>query len=160
MPDAPFRGYKSYSYLTPAQDYEVFDLDDELRRVPDYDSGLSEEEAQRAGRLLRDSVVISLHDHPVVFPRDITRVRDYIRTGRQHTGYEGLSRSGLTAVFDNMMDGTACVTGSAPWRWNDIITDLGMRLADLAHAPGFDLIKTVADIDAARAAGTVGLEMG
>jgi hypothetical protein len=32
------------------------------------------------------------------------------------------------------MDGMACVTGSAPWRWNDIITDLGMLLADLAHA--------------------------
>ena len=39
----------------------------------------------------------------------------------------------MTVVFDNMMDGTACVTGNAPWRWDDIITDLGMRQADLAH---------------------------
>src|ERR1700689_5186088 len=113
MPDAPFRGYKSYSYLTPAQDYDVFGLDDELRRVPEYELGLSAGEAGRASRLLRDSVVISLHDHPVVLPRDITGVRDYIRTGRQHTGYEGLSRSGLTAVFDNMMDGTGCVTSKS-----------------------------------------------
>ncbi len=26
MPDSPYRGYKSYSYLTPADDYPVFDL--------------------------------------------------------------------------------------------------------------------------------------
>src|SRR6266571_1498801 len=89
MPDAPYRGYKSYSYLTPADDYEVFDLDDELGRVPDYAVGLTGPEPDRAGRLLRDAVVISLHDHPVVFPRDMTQVRDYIRTGRHHTGYEG-----------------------------------------------------------------------
>ena len=63
-------------------------------------------------------------------------------------------------MFDNLMDGTACVTGNAPWRWNDIITDLGMRLADLAHAPGFALVKTIADIEAARAGGTFGLVFG
>jgi hypothetical protein len=57
----------------------------------------------------------------------------YNRTGRQHTAYAGLAASGMTVVFDNMMDGTACVTGNAPWRWTDIITDLGMRQADLAH---------------------------
>ena len=67
--------------------------------------------------------------------------------GRQHAAYAGMRASGVDVIFDNLMDGTACVTGSAPWRWNDIITDLGMRLADLAHAPGFDLIKTITDID-------------
>ena len=51
--------------------------------------------------LLASSMVISLHDHPVVLPRDITQVRDYIRTGRQHTGFAGLAASGLTVVFDN-----------------------------------------------------------
>ncbi len=104
--------------------------------------------------------MISLHDHPVRFPADMNQTPAYNRTGRQHAAYAGMRDSGLNIIFDNLMDGTACVTGSAPWRWNDIITDLGMRLADLAHAPGFDLIKTVADIDAARAAGTVGLVFG
>ncbi len=77
--------------------------------------------------------MISLHDHPVRFPRDMAQTPDYNRTGRQHTAFEGLARSGMTVVFDNMMDGTACVTGHAPWRWDDIVTDLGMRQADLAH---------------------------
>jgi membrane dipeptidase len=160
MPDAPFRGYKSYSYLTPAQDYDVFGLDDELRRVPEYELGLSAGEAGRASRLLRDSVVISLHDHPVVLPRDITQVRDYIRTGRQHTGYEGLSCSGLTAVFDNMMDGTGCVTSKSAWKWDDTIYDLGMRLCDLAHQDYLQVARTVADITGCHDSGRLAIVLG
>jgi membrane dipeptidase len=66
----------------------------------------------------------------------------------------------MTVVFDNMMDGTACVTGHAPWRWEDIITDLGMRQADLAHQTGVMTVRTVADIDEAYRSGRVGLVFG
>ena len=160
MPDPAYRGYKSYSYLAPADDYEVFDLAGELGREPEYQAGLTAPEAERAERLLRDSLVISLHDHPVVLPRDITRVRDYIRTGRQHTGYEGLSRSGLTAVFDNMMDGTGCVTSKSAWKWDDTIYDLGMRLCDLAHQDYVRVARTVADITAAQQTGHLAIVLG
>ena len=85
---------------------------------------------------------------------------DYNRTGRQHAAYAGMLASGMNIVFDNMMDGTACVTGNAPWRWNDIITDLGMRQADVAHADGFMVVRTVADIDEAYRTGRVGLVFG
>ncbi len=160
MPDASYRGYTSYSYLTPADDYEVFDLDDEIDRVPGHDPGLTEAQAGRAGRLLRDSVVISLHDHPVIFPRDITQVRDYIRTGRQHTGYQGLSRSGLTAVFDNLMDGTGCVTSKSAWKWDDTIYDLGMRLCDIAHQDYVRVARTVPEITAAHDTGHLAIVLG
>ena len=66
----------------------------------------------------------------------------------------------MTVVFDNMMDGTACITGNAPWRWNDIITDLGMRQADLAHQRQVMVVRTVADIDEAYRSGRVGLVFG
>ena len=79
------------------------------------------------------TITISLHDHPVLLPGRHGRHPAYNRTGRQHTAFDGLRASGLTVVFDNMMDGTACVTGNAPWQWDDVVTDLGMRLADLAH---------------------------
>jgi membrane dipeptidase len=68
--------------------------------------------------------------------------------------------SGMTVVFDNMMDGTACVTGNAPWRWLDIITDLGMRQADIAHQDDVIVIRTLADIDHAHRSGKVGLLFG
>ena len=155
------RPYRAYSYL-PGESLPSFDLAPEFSRVPPYRGAeLTAEQASRSRQILRDNLVISLHDHPVRFPRDMQQTPDYNRTGRQHAAYAGLRASGMTVVFDNMMDGTACVTGNAPWRWNDIITDLGMRLADLAHAgPQFMMIRTVADIDDAHRSGRVGLVFG
>ena len=153
-------GYTAYSYLTPGVDFPAFELTTEFGRVPPYAAGLTAEEQERAQRLLRDSLVISLHDHPSRFPQRMEETPDYYRTGRQHTAYAGLAASGMTVVFDNMMDGTACVTGHAPWRWDDIITDLGMRQADLAHQTGVMTIRTVADIDEAYRSGRVGLVFG
>jgi membrane dipeptidase len=160
MSDTRYNGYKSYSYLTPVQDYEVFDLADELGRVPEYELNLVDDEAERTRRLLYDSIVISLHDHPQIFPRDITEVRDYIRSGRERTGYEALSRSGLTAIFDNMMDGTACVTSKWGWKWDDIIYDLGMRLCDLAHQDFLRPAYSVADIQDAQQTGRIAIVLG
>jgi membrane dipeptidase len=152
-------GYTAYSYL-PDGDLRRFELAPEFGRVPPYAAELTAEQAARATSLLSGSLVISLHDHPVRFPLDMEQTPEYNRTGRQHTAYAGLHASGLTVVFDNMMDGTACVTGNAPWRWNDIITDLGMRQADLAHQSEVMVVRTVADIDAARELGRVGLVFG
>ena len=136
-PDKDTAEYVAYSYL-PDGTLPAFALAPEFGRVPPYaDGGLTGEQAARSTTLLRDSLVISLHDHPVRFPADMGETPQYNRTGRQHAAYAGMRASGL-----------------------DIITDLGMRLADLAHAPGFGLIKTLADIGAARASGTIGLVFG
>jgi membrane dipeptidase len=156
MPDMP---YSAYSYL-PDGDIPRFELAPEFGRVPPYPARLPAELQERSRALLRDSLVISLHDHPVRFPLRMEQTPEYNRTGRQHAAYAGLAASGMTVVFDNMMDGTACVTGNAPWRWNDVITDLGMRQADLAHASGFMTVRTVADIDEARRSGRIGLVFG
>jgi len=152
--------YTAYSYLAAGQDFRRFELAPEFGRVAPYTAGLTAEQQRRARRLLQDSVVISLHDHPVRFPLRMEETPEYNRTGRQHAAYAGLAASGMTVVFDNMMDGTACVTGNAPWRWDDVITDLGMRQADLAHQSHVMVIRTVADIDEAYRSGRVGLVFG
>ena len=150
--------YVAYSYLPePPWDGE---LAPEFGRVPAFAHGLSDDVIERAERLLRDNVTISLHDHPVRFPADMADTPGYNRTGRQHTAYAGLAASGLTAVFDNMMDGTACVTGSAPWQWEDVVTDLGMRRADIAQQDEVTVISGTGDILAAHERGRVGLVFG
>jgi membrane dipeptidase len=63
-------------------------------------------------------------------------------------------------MFDNMMDGTAMVTGNTPWQFDDVVTDLGMRQADIAHQSHVVVIRTLEEIHAAHAAGTVGLLFG
>jgi membrane dipeptidase len=157
----PYAGYRSYSYLEAGIDYREFKLAAEVGRVAPYaDLALPAQQAERGRRLLDDSIVISLHEHPSVFPDDVTETIDYNRTGRQHTGYEGLARSGLTAVFDNFMDGTACVTSQAGWKWTDILADLGMRFSDIAHQDFVVKAEKVADIRRAHETGRIALVPG
>jgi membrane dipeptidase len=160
-PAERYTGYRSYSYLRPGVDYQDFELCAELARVPAYQGiDLGADEQKRVERLLTDNIVISLHEHPSVMPEDVTDLVDIIRTGRERTGFEGLARSGLTAVFDNFMDGTSCVTSSAGWKWTDIIADLGMRFCDLAHQDYVFLAHSVDDIRAAHATGRIALVAG
>ena len=92
---------------------------------------------------------ISLHDHCGITPADMRQNDDYIREGREWYGYEGLAASGLDAVFENFLDGTATITSKAGWKWTDAIHDLGMHLADVAHQSTVFVGGTVDDIDEA-----------
>jgi membrane dipeptidase len=150
-----YDGYRSYSYLRPGEDYQEFELAAEIGRVPRYELGLDAGQDERTRRLIDDNIIVSLHDHPQVLPQDMSLLHDYIRTGREHTGFEGLSHSGLTAVFDNMMDGMACVTSKFGWKFDDIIYDLGMRQADIAHQDYARIAYGVRDIYDAKQNGQI-----
>lgn len=158
---AAYTGYTSYHYLRAGADYREFRLAPQLGRVPGY-AGITLDSAQgeRVRRLLTSSIVISLHDHPAVFPQDMAEVVDYNRTARHHTGYAGLARSGLTAVFDNLMDGTCCITSQMGWKWTDAVADIGMRLSDLAHQDYLIVARRRADLDRAHQTGRIALVVG
>jgi len=102
-------------------------------------------------------MVISLHEHPVMFPADITETRSYHRTARVHTGYAGLAASGMNVVFDNLMDGTACVTSNAGWKWDDVVYDIGMRLSDVAHQDYVTVATRLEDLLSAQERGQLAL---
>jgi membrane dipeptidase len=155
-----YRGHKSYSYLQSQVDYRVFELAPEVDRVDEYDLGLSDTQRQRVDRLLAEHIAISLHEHPVILPADVTELRAYNRTARQRTAYEGLARSGLTAVFDNFMAGASCVTSENGWKWDDLIYALGMRLSDVAKQDYVVLATSLAGIRAAKQAGQLALVAG
>jgi membrane dipeptidase len=158
---AAYAGYTSYSYLQAGPDYREFRLAPQLGRVPAYTgTALDGAQAERVRRLLTGSVVVSLHDHPTVFPQDMTEVVDYNRTARQHTGYAGLARSGITAVFDNVMDGTCCITSQMGWKWTDVIADIGMRLSDVEHQDYLTVARRRCDIDRAHETGRIALVVG
>jgi membrane dipeptidase len=152
--------YRSYAYLEAGRDYRAFELAAEVGRVPPYRLNLDREQAERAQRLVRESVVVSLHDHPCVYPLRIEESREYNRLGRQVTGFEGLSRSGMTAVFDNLMDGACCITAPMGWKWNDVVHDIGMRLCDLAHQEDVVVARGVRDILDAHETGRLALVLG
>jgi membrane dipeptidase len=162
LPEAKrYTGYRSYQYLRAGTDYEVFRLSAEIGRVSPYQGlTLSNSQADRVTRLLSDSIVISLHEHPTVFPEDMADMLPLIRTGRERTGFQGLARSGMTALFDNFMDGTSCVTSLAGWKWTDVIADLGHRFCDIAHQDFVVLATNVKDILSAHETGQMALVAG
>jgi membrane dipeptidase len=155
-----YSGYTSYSYLRPGVDYEAFELAAELGREKPYEADLTADQRDRAARLVDESVVVSLHDHPVVYPRRPDEFHRYNRAARQHTGYAGLARSGMTAVVDNLMDGEGLVTSSAGWKWDEVVYDLAMRLCDLAHQDYAIVGRSVDDIIGAHRDGRLAVVFG
>ncbi|HMA59950.1 MAG TPA: membrane dipeptidase [Halanaerobiales bacterium] len=128
-----YQGYQSYEYLEADYDYKSFEMADQLNRVEGYKVPITEKEEELTEEIMRDTVIISMHEHPVRFPADIKEVFEYTRQGREFTAYKGLAHSPLDGVFDNLMDGTCAITSKHGWKWRDVIYDLGMRLSDIAH---------------------------
>src|SRR5438552_3308740 len=144
-----YDGYRSFQYLEAGVDYRAFELAQEVGRVPSRRVEVSGEEEARVQRLLETNIVVSLHDHATVAPANVAEMPEYRRQGREWTGYEGLSVSGLDCVFDALMGGTATVTSRAGWKWDDVVFDLGMRMSDLAHQ---DVVVRAGSLEEIRAA--------
>jgi membrane dipeptidase len=161
-PAKRYTGYTAYSYLEEGADFPARAWARQVGRVPPYQGlDLSEAQEERTRRLLTDEIVISLHDHPQVFPENLKgELREHIRTGREPTGYAGLARSGMTAVFDNCMDGTCCISSEAGWKYTDVLFDLGVRMSDLAHQDYVVKAETVSDIRNAQETGRIALVFG
>lgn len=140
------RPYTSYQYLESGRDYQVFELAPELDRVRSARVPITEEQEQRVQRLLADSIVISAHDHPSVRPADPRQGLAYRRQGRESTGFRGLAASCMDVVFDGLMNGTNMIGGHAPWKWEDTLFDMGMRLSDWAHQDLVVPVLRVSDV--------------
>jgi membrane dipeptidase len=152
-----YKEYKSYQYLTAGSDYRPFELAREVDRVEEYLIPLDSEHEKRVGRMAKDVIFISLHDHPTVWPADLSQIFEFHREGRDWTAYEGLSHSYLDCVFDNMMDGVCTITSKNGWKWNDVLYDMGMRLSDLAHQDFVIKCEKVDDIYRAHKEGRIAL---
>ena len=150
-----YSGFKSFQYLEAGTDYREFKLAKELGRVPSRKVEVSGTQEDRVQRLLAENLAVSLHDHCFVVPADFDDLAEYRRQGRDVTGYAGMAQSGLDAVFDCLMDGTATITSKAGWKWDDIIYDLGMRLSDIAHQDFIVRGETLDDIRRAKENGQI-----
>lgn len=150
-----YSGYSSYSYLEAGKDFRVFSLAEEIDRVPSRSVPVSPEQEARVRDIFQGNVIVSLHEHPTTVPEDTAEIFEYRRQNRDFTAYKGLSTSGLDAVFDNLMDGTALITSKNGWKWDDIVMDLGMRQCDIAHQDFLVWAGSVEDILRAKANGQI-----
>ena len=141
-----YDGYRSFAYLDQAG-RSRFPLSKETERVPWRLVPLSEEQEARLQNILDAHPVVSLHDHLRVLPEDIGALPSYYATGRVATGYEGLARSPLDAVFGNQV-----VKGAS---WEATIAELGMRSCDAMHSGLLVNATCVDDIFRAKERGQV-----
>ncbi len=157
MKPKPYDGYQSFQYLEPEVDYKPFKLAKQVGRVEPYTYPVTAAQEAETQRLLEEHIVCSVHDHIYVMPEDPTQIFEYNRLGRNWTGYEGLSVSGLDVVIENFMDGTAMITSRAGWKWTDVIHDIGIRFSDFAHQEMIFKAETVADLYRAKREGKIAL---
>jgi membrane dipeptidase len=150
-----YDGYKSFEY--EKGDFREFKLAKEIGRVEPYVVPISKTEEERVQGLFEKCVVISIHDHPTVFPDDMREIFEYIRYARAMLGFEGLSVSGLDAIFDGLGDGTNSIYARVPWKWESVVHEIGMRLSDMAHQDFVIRGEKVEDIKRAHREGKVAL---
>ncbi|HLE70554.1 MAG TPA: diguanylate cyclase, partial [Vicinamibacteria bacterium] len=117
--------YGSYQYLKAPKDFREFDLVEGEGPFPSYLLPLSSEKEKRVEDLAERSIIISLHEHPHLFPKDIRECKAYDTQGRTVTAYQALADSYWDAFFDNFQDGTAIITSKNGWKWTDVIHDVG-----------------------------------
>lgn len=141
-----YTGYKAFDYLKPGVDYKEFRFRDPTRKDWSYLVPLSKAEEERVEEILKKTIIIDLHEHPVLYTEDPSQSIELNREGRDFMAYEALSLTGLDCVFDNLMDGSVNVTSKHGWKWTDTIHDLGQRLCDIAHQDYVIHCKTVKDI--------------
>jgi membrane dipeptidase len=151
--------YESFPWAERGTDFPAFELADPAFRRSTFDPGLNQAQAARVARLLADNVVISFHDHPVLLAADDSETFAYLRSRHDFIPFTELRSSGMTAVFDNPW-GIIGMSTPAGWKWDDQVTSLGMRLADLAHRDDVTVARTVADIVAAKRDGKLAFVMG
>lgn len=151
--------YESFPYVKRGEDFAAIELSDPEERRSTVQLGLDEQQIARVDRLFAENLIISFHDHPQLLAHDPGQTFEYLRTHRDYTAYTELKTSGLNAIFDNLV-GIIGMSTSAGWKWDDVITALGMRLADLAHQDDAQVALNFEDIVNAKNSGKLAFVLG
>ena len=64
-----YKGYQSFQYLERDADYKYFELADEIDRVASAKVQLNDDQEKLATKILKNHVLISVHEHLGTFPK-------------------------------------------------------------------------------------------
>ncbi len=152
-----YSGYSAWDYLPAPREFRDFELVEGHSPFEPYVVPLDEAGEARVADLAERLVMISLHEHPHLFPADMADMQFYDKSGRIHAAYAALADSWWDGVFDNFQNGTNFITSKSGWKWEDVIYDMGMRLCDLAHQDFLIRCETVDDFHRAHREGRIAL---
>ena len=150
-----YDGYTSFSYLVQGVDYKKFEEAKQKDRVKSSTVRLSQAEEDRYENIRESGIFISLHDHGRTIVADLAQNKEYVRENHVSYGYEGLSISGMDAIFDGLLDGGNYINSKYPWNWESVISELGMRFCDFDHQSFVIAAKKTDDIIRAHKEGKI-----
>ena len=118
---------------------------------------LDEGQEKRFQRLVEETTMIDLHQHPMVKPEDPSRFVEYLRGGEYEWAYEAVRYGGFTAVGTaNVYKGMSNTDEMSFIRFEDLFDEVGMMLSDVDRRGVVVKVSNADEIEAAKQHGQVG----
>jgi membrane dipeptidase len=129
----------------------------EVGRVPSMTVPLDREQELRFQRHMEETIMVDLHEHPMVFPEDLTRFVEYLREGKCQWGFEAVKHGGWTAVATaNCLRGFLNTHEVSYISFEGLLEEIGEMLADVGAEKDVIKVTTAAEIESAKQQGKTG----
>ncbi len=118
---------------------------------------LDDDQERRFQRLVEQTTMIDLHQHPMVKPEDPSQLLEYLRGDSHEWGYEAVRHGGFTAVGTaNVYRGMVNTDEMSFIRYEDLLDEIGLMLSDVGRHDGVVKVSNADDIEAAKQHAQVG----
>ncbi len=118
---------------------------------------LDDDQERRFQRLVEETTMIDLHQHPMVKPEDPSQLLEYLRGDSYVWGYEAVRHGGFTAVGTaNVYRGMLNTDEMSFIRFEDLLDEIGMMLSDVSRHDEVVKVSNAGEIEAAKQHGQVG----
>jgi membrane dipeptidase len=118
---------------------------------------LDDVQETRFQRLVGETTMIDLHQHPMVKPEDPSRFMEYLRGGAYEWGYGAIRHGGFAAVGTaNVYRGMMNTEEMSFIRFKDLIDEIKMMLSDVSRHEEVAKVGSASEIEAAKQQGRVG----
>ncbi|PKB79578.1 MAG: hypothetical protein BZY88_12820, partial [SAR202 cluster bacterium Io17-Chloro-G9] len=118
---------------------------------------LDDDQERRFQRLVEETTMIDLHQHPMVKPEDPSRLLEYLRGDSYAWGYEAVRHGGFTAVGTaNVYRGMLSTDEMSFIRFEDLLDEIGMMLSEVGRHDEVVKVGSAGEIEAAKQHGQVG----
>ena len=139
--------------MTPGR----FNLVSQVSRVPSMTVPLDAEQRLRFERLMEESVMIDLHQHPMVLPEDFNQYWEYLRSDNYVWGYDAVREGGFTAVGTaNVFRGMLHTSEMSFIRFSDLLDEISMMISDISRHDDVLRVNNASEIESAKQQGKVG----
>ena len=118
---------------------------------------LDDDQERRFQRLVEETTMIDLHQHPMVKPEDPSQLLEYLRGDSYVWGYEAVRHGGFTAVGTaNVYRGMLNTDEMSFIRFEDLLDEIGMMLSDVGRHDEVVKVSNAGEIEAAKQHSQVG----